>query len=75
MVFCGSLKCDPLDLIEGILILPPVIKVRGARAFVRGDVQRRLKLAAILQVRRSARGNRDFLKPLLEQGFLNEKQP
>jgi hypothetical protein len=42
------------DLIERNLILAAVVKLRGARAFVFGDVLRDFELTAVLQIRGDA---------------------
>ena len=42
---------NPLHFIERNLVLPAVVKLRRARAFVVGDVLRDFELAAVLQVR------------------------
>jgi hypothetical protein len=48
------LNHDALDLIKRNLILPSVVKLRGSRALVVGDVLRGFKGALVLQVRGDA---------------------
>lgn len=45
---------NALDLVEGNLVLPPVVELRGPGAFVVGDVLRGFKRSLVLQVRGDA---------------------
>ena len=49
-------KCNPLDLIEGNLIVAPVIESSGPRGFVAGHLLGDLQFASVLQVGGDAGG-------------------